>query len=78
MLVESLFKRLSEQDCDSARRAIRKGLERQSQYHDVQFAFKMSVKAAMRDRSKEALPVIEAELRKMHDKMYVMECTCGI
>ena len=68
MLVESLFKRLSEQDCNSARRAIRRELERRSQYHDVQFAFKMSVKAAMRDRPKEALPVIEAELRQMHDK----------
>jgi len=53
-LVESLFKRLSEQDCDSARRAIRRELERRSQCHDVQFAFKMSVKAAMRDRPKEA------------------------
>ncbi len=68
VLVESLFKRLSEQDCDSARRAIRRELERRSQYHDVQFAFKMSVKAAMRDRPKEALLVIEAELRQMHDK----------
>ena len=68
VLVESLFKRLSEQDCDSARRAIRREIERRSQYHDVQFAFKMSVKAVMRDRPKEALPVIEAELRQMHDK----------
>ncbi len=68
VLVESLFKRLSEQDCNSARRAIRREFERRSQYHDVQFAFKMSVKAAMRDRPKEALPVIEAELRQMHDK----------
>jgi hypothetical protein len=68
VLVESLFKRLSEQDCDSARRAIRREIERRSQYHDVQFAFKMSVKAVMRDRPKEAFPVIEAELRQMHDK----------
>ena len=68
ILVESLSKRLSEQDCDSARRAIRWELERRSQWHDTQYAFKMSVKAAMRDRPKEALPVIEAELRQMHDK----------
>jgi len=68
ILVESLSKRLNEQDCDSARRAIRRELERRSQYHDTQYAFKMSVKAVMRDRPKEALPVIEAELRQMHDK----------
>ena len=68
MLVESLFKRLSEQDCDSARCAIRRKIERRSDYHDDQFAFKMSVKAAMRDRPKEALPVIETELRKMYNK----------
>ncbi len=30
MLVESFFKRLSEQDCNSARRAIQRELERQS------------------------------------------------
>ena len=68
VLVENLFKRLSEQDCDSARRAIRREIECRSQYHDVQFAFKISVKAVMRDCPKEALPVIEAELRQMHDK----------
>ncbi len=51
ILMESLSKRLNEQDCDSARRAIRRELERRSQY-----AFKMSVKAAIRDRPKEALP----------------------
>jgi hypothetical protein len=28
----------------------------------------MSVKAVMRDRPKEARPVIETELRQMHDK----------
>jgi hypothetical protein len=64
MLVESLSKKLSDQDCDSARRAIRRELECRSQY-----AFKTSVKVAMRDRPKEALPVIEAELRQMHDKI---------
>ena len=68
VLVESLSKRLSDQDCDSARRAIRRELERRSQWCDTEYAFKMSVKAAMRDRPNEALPVIEAELRQMHDK----------
>jgi hypothetical protein len=58
ILVESLSKRFNEQDCDSARRAIRRELKRRSQYYDTQYAFKMSVKAAMRDRQKEALPVI--------------------
>jgi hypothetical protein len=67
-LIESLSKRLDDQDRDSTRRAIRRELERRSQWHDTEYAFKMSVKAAMRDRPKEALPVIEAELRQMHDK----------
>ena len=66
--VESLSKKLSDQDCDSARRAIRRELERRSQRHDTKYAFKMSVKAVMRDRPKEARPVIETELRQMHDK----------
>ena len=34
----------------------------------TEYAIKMSVRAAMRDRPKEALPVIEAELQQMHDK----------
>ena len=67
-LVESLSKKLSDQDFDSARRAIRRELEHRSQWHDTEYAFKMSVKAALRDRPEEALPVIEAELRQMHDK----------
>jgi hypothetical protein len=39
----------------------------------------MSMKAAMRNRSKEALPVIEAELRQMHDKAVCgQSAACGI
>ena len=34
----------------------------------TEYAIKMSVRAAMRDRPKEALPVIEAELQQMQDK----------
>ena len=49
MLVESFSKRLSEQDCNSARRAIRRELEHRGQNNDTQYAFKMSVKAAMRE-----------------------------
>lgn len=37
-------------------------------FHDEKFAFKMSVRAAMRDRGEEAKPVIEAELQQMLDK----------
>ena len=67
-MVETLSKRLTEQDRDSARRAIRRELEFRKRYHDTEYAFKMSVKAAMRDRPKDALPVIESELQQMHDK----------
>jgi len=67
-MVEPLSKRLTEQDRDSTRRAIRRELEHRDHYHNTEYAFKMSVKAAMRIRPKEALPVIEAELQQMHDK----------
>ena len=67
-MVEPLLKRLTEQDRDSTRRAIRRELEHRDHYHNTEYAFKMSVKAAMRTRPKEALPVIEAELQQMHDK----------
>ena len=66
-MVETLSKRLTEQDRDSARRAIRRELEFRKHYHDTEYAFKMSVRAAMRDRPKDALPVIESELQQMHD-----------
>jgi hypothetical protein len=68
-MVESLSKRLTEQDRNPARRTIRRELESRKRYHDTEYAFKMSVKAAMRDRPKDALPVIESELQQMHDKL---------
>jgi hypothetical protein len=49
-MVEPLSKRLTEQDRDSTRRAIRRELEHRGHYHDTEYAFKMSVKAAMRTR----------------------------
>jgi hypothetical protein len=67
-MVDTLSKRLYEQDPDSARRVIRRELEFRKHYHDTEYVFKMSVKAAKRDRPKEAMPVIEAELQQMHDK----------
>ena len=51
-MVEPLSKRLTEQDRDSTRRAIRRELEHRDHYHDTEYAFKMSVKAAMRTRPK--------------------------
>jgi c-di-GMP-binding flagellar brake protein YcgR len=69
-MVETLSRRLIEQDRNSARRAIRRELEHRKYYHDdTEYAFKMSVIAAMRDRPREALPVIESELQQMHDKL---------
>ncbi len=67
-MVEPLSKRLTEQDRNSARHAIRRELKHSKHYHDTEYAFKMSVKAAMRTRPKEALPVIRAKLQQMHDK----------
>ena len=47
---------------------IRKELAARSDWHDCDFAFVMSVKAAMRDRGPEAEAVILAELQQMVDK----------
>ena len=60
--------KLTELDYDTARQAIRRELQFRGNHHDTDYAFKMSVRAAMRDRPKEALPVIEAEPQQMHDK----------
>ena len=68
VMAVTLSQKLSEQDRESARQSIRRELAFRERYNDKQYAFKMSVKAAMRDRPKEALPVIEAELQQMHDK----------
>ena len=51
ILVESLSKRLNKQDYDSARRAIRRELERRSQYHDTQYAFVQDVRESGDERS---------------------------
>ena len=64
----TLTMKLTELDYDTARRAIRRELQFRGNHHDTDYAFKMSVRAAIRDRPKEALPVIEAELQQMHDK----------
>jgi hypothetical protein len=47
---------------------VRKELLQRSDWHDCDFAFTMSVKAAMRDRGQEAEEVIVAELQQMLDK----------
>lgn len=56
----------SRADADKAE--IRKQLARRSDWHDNDFAFTMSVRAAMRERGEEARPVIMAELQQMVDK----------
>ena len=63
-MVETLSKRLNEQDRNPARRTIRRELESRKRYHDTEYAFKISVKAAtMIDCPKDALPVIQSELQ---------------
>jgi hypothetical protein len=68
---EPLSKRLTEQDRNSTRRAIRKELENRTEY-----TFKMSFQAVIRTRPG-ALPVIKAELQQMHDKSVCMAYICG-
>lgn len=53
---------------DKDRAEIRRQLESRSDWHDCDFAFKISVRAALRERGDEAGPVIMAELQQMVDK----------
>lgn len=48
---------------------LRHHLVQQRHWHDSEFAFKISVTRALRERKAEALPVILKELRQMLDKM---------
>ena len=52
---------------DAVRADIRKQLVKRADWIDSDFAFTMSVRAAMRDRGDEARPVIIAELEQMID-----------
>lgn len=53
---------------DATRREVRRQLELRGQWRDTAFAFKISVRAALRERGEEARPVIMAELQQMVDK----------
>ena len=59
---------LNSSDEALSRAEIRKQLELKSAWHDKDFAFTMSVRAALRERGEEARPVIMAELQQMVDK----------
>jgi hypothetical protein len=63
-MVGTLSKRLTEQDSNPARRAISRELESRKRYHDTEYAFKMSVKAAMRDRPKSATDARQASVAR--------------
>ena len=53
---------------EAARSELRKQLVARQDWHDENFAFTMSVKAALRERGADAMPVILAELQQMVDK----------
>ena len=55
-------------ESDQLGASVRKELTTRADVHDRDFAFTMSVKAAMRDRGPEAEAVIVAELQQMLDK----------
>ena len=55
-------------ESDQLGASVRKELAARADWHDRDFAFTMSVKAAMRDRGPEAEAVIVAELQQMVDK----------
>jgi hypothetical protein len=52
----------------AARAELARQLQLRSHWHDRDFAFHISVRAAMRERGAEAAPVIMAELQQMVDK----------
>jgi len=56
------------QRADADRATLRRHLLARSDWRDTEFAFKISVRMALREREAEARPVIEAELRQMVDK----------
>jgi hypothetical protein len=53
---------------DLARRELRRQVHLRGPWVDKEFALKISVKAAIRERGEEARAVIEAELQQMLDK----------
>jgi hypothetical protein len=53
---------------DETRSLLMQQLHHRRNWHDQQFVFKMSVRAALRERGEEARPVIMAELQQMIDK----------
>jgi hypothetical protein len=53
---------------DALRADLRRLILHTSDWHDPTFAFKITVKSAMRDRPAEALPVIIAEIKQMIEK----------
>ena len=59
---------LSSNDEAMSRAEIKKQLQLRSDWYDKDFAFTMSVRAALRERGEEARPVIMAELQQMVDK----------
>ena len=67
---------LIRQRIDATRAKMRRELVMRSDCKDAQdYAFKISVRAALRDREDEARPVIMAELKQMVDKKCGMGCT---
>ena len=55
-------------EADEARAILRRQMQFRSNWVDKDFAFHISVKAAMRERPVEARPVIMSELQQMLDK----------
>jgi hypothetical protein len=55
-------------EADDARAALRRHLQFRSNWVDKEFAFHISVRAAMRERPAEARPAILSELQQMLDK----------
>jgi len=55
-------------EADESRAALRRHLLFRSNWIDKDFAFHISVRAALRERPEEARPVIMAELKQMVDK----------
>jgi hypothetical protein len=58
---------------DASRAEIRRQLLKRKDWIDKDYAFTMSVRAALRERGEEARPVIMAELQQMMDKK-VLHC----
>jgi hypothetical protein len=67
-LNERVLTAIDHEKNEMTRRVVRAELRKRAKWHDTDYAFTMTVRAALRERGEEARPVIMQELKQMCDK----------